>query len=48
VVIGCALTPENMVTQMLESKEKWDSIAGFIHGAMKKKECEERRRQNLQ
>jgi len=32
---------------MLESKEKWDTIADFIHGAMKKKEAEERRRQLL-
>lgn len=48
IVVGGDLTPENMVTHMLESKEKWDTITNFIHGTMKRKESEERRRQLLE
>lgn len=46
--IGGPLTPEVMVPKMLESKENWEAIAGFVHDVMRAKEVEERRRQKNQ
>jgi len=43
--IGEEITSENMISHMLESKEKWDTISDFIIQVMMKKESEERRRQ---
>lgn len=36
------ITKENLIAQMLEGKEKWESIVGFIHRIMKTKIEDER------
>jgi len=41
--IGEEITPENMISHMLDSKEKWDAISDFIIQVLMKKESEERR-----
>lgn len=48
ILCGTTVTPDNIVNIMLSSTSFWDSISGFIHFVLKKKEDEERRRQTAQ
>lgn len=45
--MGVELTPENMVTSMLDSRESREAVADLIHQTMRAKEDEERSRENL-
>ena len=42
-VVRDCITPENLVSKMLERRENWDSVESFIVKIMSKKLEEERR-----
>ncbi|KAL4153610.1 hypothetical protein QTP88_001443 [Uroleucon formosanum] len=45
--IGGRLGPDNLMDYMLKDIHTWNTINGFIHGVLKKKTEEERRRQGI-
>ncbi|KAL4083690.1 hypothetical protein QTP88_029006 [Uroleucon formosanum] len=47
MTIGEEVTADNMVSNMLLSKAKWNAISNYIHHVLTRKENEERRRKGL-
>lgn len=47
MLIGEEVTAENLVSNMIHSKDKWNAISNYIHYVLTKKENEERRRKGL-
>ncbi|KAL4154115.1 hypothetical protein QTP88_001948 [Uroleucon formosanum] len=47
MTIGEEVTADNMVSNMLHSKAKWNAISNYIHHVLTRKENEERRRKGL-
>jgi len=41
VELGCAITPESMMVNMLQKKKKWDVVVKFITAVLSRKKAEE-------
>lgn len=47
MLIGEEVIAENLVSNMINSKDKWNAISNYIHYVLTKKENEDRRRKGL-
>jgi len=43
--LNTAISPDNIISTMLQDKNSWDAVSTFIHEVLSKKEDEEKRRQ---